>query len=100
MNTFRSFSLMAASGAVALLAGCAGYGHHMGGQYTGSHPMRGPMGGMGPASAHDMQAMCDMHKKMMAGKSEAERRAIIEEHMQRMSPGMRQHMHAMQEQCR
>jgi len=61
----------------------------------GSH-----MGGTVSATSQDMTAMCDMHKQMMAGKSDAERRAMVEQHMKNMSPGMRQHMQTMQEHCK
>lgn len=48
----------------------------------------------------DMQAMCDMHKKMMSGKSSAEQQAMMQEHMKSMTPEMRQRMQAMHEQCK
>jgi len=85
-------SLFPVVAVVALLsAGCT----HMAG-----HDMEHHSGGAMHHGAQDMQAMCDMHKQMMGGKTEAERRAIIDEHMKRMSPEMRQHMQAMQEQCK
>lgn len=70
----------------ALLAGCAvpvGHGHV---DHHASHAM-------------DMSAMCDMHRKEMAGKTAAEQQALIEEHMKSMSPEMRQRMQAMHAQC-
>ena len=48
----------------------------------------------------DMQAHCDMHKKMMSGKSSAEQQAMMQEHMKSMTPEMRQRMQAMHEQCK
>jgi hypothetical protein len=38
------------------------------------------MGGM------DMQSHCEMHKKMMSGKSTAEQQAMMQEHMKSMTP--------------
>lgn len=97
MNFTRFFAAAAVSASlVGLLAGCAGNlgAHHAEGGGGGSM-----MHGMTPGS-QDMQAMCDMHKQMMAGKSAAEQRAIMDEHMKRMSPSMRQHMQSVQEHCR
>ena len=48
----------------------------------------------------DMQSHCEMHKKMMSGKSSAEQQAMMQEHMKSMSPEMRQRMQAMHEQCK
>jgi len=53
-----------------------------------------------PHAMMDMQAMCDMHKQMMSGKSPAERQAMMDDHMKSMAPEMRQHMRMMHEQCR
>lgn len=47
----------------------------------------------------DMSANCDMHRKMMAGKSPAERRAMMESRMASMSPEMRQQMQEMDQRC-
>jgi hypothetical protein len=52
-----------------------------------------------PHAMMDMQAMCDMHKKMMSAKTPAERQAMMNEHMKSMTPEMRQHMQMMHEQC-
>lgn len=84
----------------ALLAGCAAPGgphaHQGGGRDYSSQ------GGMGQAQGGmmDMQAMCDMHRKEMAGKSPAEQRSYMEERMKGMSPEMQQRMRTMAEQCR
>ena len=51
-------------------------------------------------SAMDMQSHCEMHKKMMSGKSSAEQQAMMQEHMKSMTPEMRQQMMAMHEQCK
>ena len=62
----------------------------------------GAMGGMGAMSGGQMdtQAMCEMHKGMMAGKSTAEQQAMMNEHMKTMSPEMRTRMQAMHERCK
>jgi hypothetical protein len=72
------------------LAGCAtpgSPGH--------SHTASGAQGDM-----KDMQAMCDMHRQRMAGRSAAEQKTMMEEHMKSMSPEMQQRMRTMLEQCR
>lgn len=76
---------------VGLLGGCA----------TGASNS-GSMGGMGGMSGGqmDMQAMCEMHKGMMAGKSTAEQQTMMNEHMKSMSPEMRTRMQAMHEKCK
>jgi hypothetical protein len=48
----------------------------------------------------DMQAMCEMHKKMMSGKPAAEQQAMMQEHMKSMTPEMRQRAQAMHEKCK
>jgi hypothetical protein len=47
----------------------------------------------------DMAAMCDMHKKEMAGKTAAQQQAIMQEHMKSMPPEMRQRMQEMHARC-
>jgi hypothetical protein len=54
----------------------------------------GRHGGMSGGSM-DMQAMCEKHKGMMAGKSTAEQQTMMNEHMKSMSPEMRIRMQAM-----
>jgi hypothetical protein len=51
-------------------------------------------------SAMDMQAMCEMHKKMMSGKPPAERQAMMQEHTKSMTLEMRQRAQAMHEKCK
>jgi hypothetical protein len=68
------------------LAGCAMPGHHVHMDHGSSHDM-------------DMAAMCDMHKKEMAGKTAAEQQALMQEHMKSMSPEMRQRMQEMHARC-
>jgi len=48
----------------------------------------------------DMQSNCEMHKKMMSGKSSAEQQDMMQEHMKSMTPEMRQRMQRMHEQCK
>jgi len=74
----------------------------IGGCATGastSKSMGGGMSGMG-AGQMDMQAMCDKHKGMMAGKSTAEQQAMMSEHMKSMSPEMRTRMQKVHETCK
>lgn len=73
---------------VGLLAGCAA-----GAQNSDAHS-HATMGAM------DMQSHCEMHKRMMSGKSSAEQEAMMQEHMKAMPPEMHQRMHAMHEQCK
>ena len=54
----------------------------------------------GPQAGMDMQSMCEMHKRMMAGKSPAERQAMIDEQMKSMAPEMRAQARQMMENCR
>ena len=96
-------NLLSATGAflfAALVGGCAtgtsssGSMGHMGGM-SGMSGMTGMSGGQ-----MDMQAMCDRHKGMMAGKSPAEQQAMMTDHMKSMSPEMRTRMQAMYEKCK
>jgi Spy/CpxP family protein refolding chaperone len=73
---------------VAGLAGCASAPAKSGDH---SHSAMGSM---------DMQSHCEMHKKMMAGKTSAEQQAMMQEHMKSMSSDMRQRMQGMHEQCK
>jgi hypothetical protein len=74
-----------------VLAGCAVGAHHRGGAQSGHSGM-----GMGG----DMQAMCEMHHKMMSGKTAVEREAMMQEQMKTMTPEQRQRMMSMHAQCR
>ena len=71
-----------------VLAGCAASPAKIGDH---AHATMGSM---------DMQAHCEMHKKMMSGKPSAEQQAMMQEHMKSMQPEMRQRMQAMHEQCK
>ena len=86
--------LLTLSGALliaGLISGCA--------TGTASQGSMGNMSGMS-GSQMDMQAMCEKHKGMMAGKSTAEQQAMMNEHMKSMSPEMRTRMQAMHEKCK
>jgi hypothetical protein len=84
----RFMPLLSSALLVAALAGCAAMSPKSGEHDHSTTP------------AMDAQSHCEMHGKMMAGKSSAERHAMMQEHMKSMSPEMRQRMHAMHEQCK
>ena len=93
INMKTNSKLLAVSGAflvAGLIGGCA-----TGLSTSGS---MGGMSGMG-AGQMDMQAMCEKHKSMMAGKSAAEQQAMMNEHMKSMSPEMQTRMKTMHEKC-
>lgn len=49
----------------------------------------------------DMNAMCDMHKKMMNAKTPEEQKAMMDQNMKSMSPEMmKEHMAMMQGKCK
>ena len=48
----------------------------------------------------DIHAMCEMHKKSMAGRSDADRKAMMEERMHSMPPDRRKQMQEMMASCR
>ena len=94
-----NLKLLAVSGAflvAGLIGGCA-TGPSTSGSMGGMDGMSG-MSGMG-AGQMDMQAMCEKHKSMMAGKSAAEQQAMMDEHMKSMSPEMQTRMKTMHEKC-
>lgn len=80
--------------AAGLIGGCA-TGASTGGSMG---PGMSGMGGM-DAGQMDMQAMCEKHKSMMAGKSTAEQQAMMNEHMRSMSPESQARMKKMHEKC-
>ena len=88
--------LLAVSGAF-LVAGFIG-GCATGPSTPGSMGSMGGMSDMG-AGQMDMQAMCEKHKSMMAGKSAAEQQAMMIDHMKSMSPEMQTRMKTMHEKC-
>lgn len=83
MNAIRT---LAALSLAALATACASPGAtdaaSAPGMSHGGAPM--PMAAMQPR----MKAMKDMHQKMMAAKSPAERQALMADHMQAMQDGM------------
>lgn len=87
MNTPRLLSSSFGSLLVsATLAGCA----------AGPHAHMSHHG----ATGMDPKAMCEMHRKEMAGKTAAEQQALMQEHMQGMAPDMRQRMQEMHARCK
>ena len=88
--------LLAVSGAF-LVAGFIG-GCATGPSTPGSMGSMGGMSGM-DAGQMDMQALCEKHKSMMAGKSAAEQQAMMIDHMKSMSPEMQTRMKTMHEKC-
>lgn len=102
------------------LAGCAGTGadsaHHPGPGHSGAQG-GGMMGGgmmgggtAGPTAATgtppaltpmDREAMCAEYHQIQNAPTDQQRQAIIEQHMQGMSPEMRaHHLDMMRQQCR
>lgn len=99
---------LAAVLAVAALTACAtGQDITQKEGYAGSSPSMATPGAMmsgsssGQPGMMDRQSMCDMHAKMMSGRTPEERQAMMNEHMGGMSPEMReQRMRMMQQQCK
>ena len=89
----KLFAVSSAFLLAGLIGGCA-----TGASTSGSMGGMSGMGGMG-AGQMDMQAMCEKHKAMMAGKSTAEQQAMMNDHMKSMSPEMRTRMKTMHEKC-
>lgn len=88
---------VAAATVVALLGGCA----DMGPRSHGHGATAGAPASMGSqAEPMDMQAMCERHKQMMAGRSQQEQQALVQQQMMAMSPEMQQRMQAMMRTCR
>jgi hypothetical protein len=84
----RIFSCAAPLLLATLLAGCGAMrGEHRSDAHD-SHAMM------------DVKSMCEMHRKMMAGKTPAQEQAHMDEHMKSMSPEMRKKMQDMHAQCR
>ena len=88
----KSLGVSAACALAGLVGGCA-----TGASTSGS--VGAGMSGMG-AGQMEMQAMCEKHKGMMAGKSTVEQQAMMSEHMKSMSPEMRTRMQKMHETCK
>jgi hypothetical protein len=108
MKPSSSFPLHRGFGVLLLaasLAGCAALGGGDKGEHV--HPTGtaapghgGTPGQQGMGMGMDMQAMCDMHRKKMAGKTAQERHAAMEEHMRTMPADQRERMQAMMQQCK
>jgi hypothetical protein len=80
-----------ATAAVVSLAGCSSLpwsGAKQADEHAGHHPAdAAPQ--LEPAKVdHQMKAMQDMHQKMMAAKTPAERAALMKDHMKAMQDGM------------
>ena len=96
---------------MSLLSGCA---TNYDAQHSMHHPMHHPNAKTmeAPATMNrsaggtqmgmmDMQARCDMHKKMMSAKTPQEQQSMMGECAKMMPPEMMQkHMQMMQEQCK
>lgn len=74
----------------------------MGGAPSGRMGMMGdaPGGHMAMMDMKDMKAMCEMHKKMMSGKSPEEQKAMMDERTKSMSPEMMKKHMAMMQECK
>jgi len=100
--------LVGALSAAALLAACmteqatpaqGGHGPMMGGNAGAATASGGPPTGAAPDET-DIRSMCPLHQDMQKA-SPAERQAMMEQHMQGMTPEMRRHrMEMMQQHCR
>ncbi|MES2757079.1 MAG: hypothetical protein V4693_06865 [Pseudomonadota bacterium] len=100
-STSRFTSWCSAIVAALVLAACAAPqepGHRL--HHPDSAAAPGASGGMAMMGTKDMQAMCEMHKKMMSAKTPAERQALMDERMKSMSPEMMEKHKAMMEHCR
>jgi hypothetical protein len=99
--------LVGALSAGTLLAACmteqatpahGGHGPMMGGHAGAATASGGPAAGARPDET-DMRRMCPLYRDMQKA-SPAERQAMMEQHMQGMSPEMRRHqMEMMQQHC-
>lgn len=89
------------------MAGCATSQDPEHRRHHRATPAAQPAGMMSPGASGgqmgmmDMNAMCDMHKKMMSAKTPKERKLMMDERMKSMSPEMMEkHMAMMEEQCK
>ena len=108
-SKFRFATWFAAIVAATSIAGCA---TSQDAKHTEHHPdtTAAPMAGMMSPGAtggqmammdmKDMKAMCDMHKKMMSGKTPEEQKAMMDERMKSMSSEMMSKHMAMMQQCK
>ena len=108
-SKFKFATWFAAIFAALAMTGCATSqdtahsGHH---PDTSTTPPAGMMSQGAPGDEmammdmKDMKAMCDMHKKMMSGKTPEEQKAMMNERMKSMSSEMMKKHMAMMEQCK
>lgn len=100
-STSRFASRFSAIVAALVLAACAApHGPGQRAHHPDSAAAPGASGAMAMMGTQDMQAMCEMHKKMMSAKTPAERQAMMDERMKSMSPEMMEKHKAMMEHCR
>ena len=88
LRLFGDTCLRAVPPALLALAGCT-----MPGPHAGTGGMHGHM------HTDDTQAMCEHHRKEMAGKTPAEQQRMMDEHMRSMTPEMRERARKMHEKC-
>jgi hypothetical protein len=77
--------------AVVSLAGCSSLpwsGAKQADEHAGHHPADAPPQVEPAKLDHQLKAMQDMHQKMMAAKTPAERAALMKDHMKAMQDGM------------
>lgn len=108
-SKFKFATWFAAIVAATVMAGCAtseDAKHSEHNPDTTTAPTAGmiPPGALGGQMAmmdmKDMKAMCDMHKKMMSGKTPEEQKAMMDERMKSMSPEMMKKHMAMMQECK
>jgi len=87
MNAIRTFAALSLA---ALATACASPGATDAGPAAGMAPGMSHGGAPMPMAAMEprMKSMKDMHHKMMAAKSPAERQALMADHMKAMQEGM------------
>jgi hypothetical protein len=108
-SKFKFASWFAAIAAAMVMAGCATSGDTAHGGHHPDTSSAQAAGMMSPGASSDqmammdmkdLQAMCDMHKKMMSGKTPNEQMAIMDDRMKSMSPEMKKKHMAMMEKCK
>lgn len=105
-SKFKFATLAAAIVAAMTMAGCATSQdaahseHHPDTTTAPTAGMMMPGGQMAMMDMKDMKAMCDMHKKMMSGKTPEEQKAMMDERMKSMPPEMMKKQMAMMQECK
>jgi hypothetical protein len=74
--------------------------HHPDATTAPTAGMMSPGASGGQMAMMDMKAMCDMHKKMMSGKTPEEQKAMMDERRKSMSPEMMKKQMAMMQECK